>query len=206
MSTGTEAGTEAPFSRDFERLEVGTRVATPGRTITEADLVSFSALTGDWHPQHADASWAAESRFGERIAHGMMVVSYAIGLLPIDPERVAALRGLSQVVFKRPVPIGETIRVDAEVAAKKPLDADHGLVTLAVRIKSPEGRLLTRLAIDAVWRREAAEVAGAEENGGAGSVEAEDGEAAPGNPAAGAGGTDDPATWLSPVGDGRVLI
>ena len=72
---------------DFDRLETGLAVTTRGRTITESDLVSFSALTGDWHPQHADASWAAESTFGERIAHGMLVLSYAVGLLPIDPAR-----------------------------------------------------------------------------------------------------------------------
>ena len=65
---------------------------TSGRTITESDLVSFAALTGDWHPQHADAAWAAASRFGERVAHGMLVLSYAVGLLPFDPERVVALR------------------------------------------------------------------------------------------------------------------
>ena len=43
-----------------------------GRTITEADVVQFAALTGDLHPQHTDAAWAAESRFGERVAHGML--------------------------------------------------------------------------------------------------------------------------------------
>ena len=103
---------EAPFSLDFDRLEQGARVRSRGRTITESDLVSFSALTGDWHPQHADVAWAAESSFGERIAHGMLVLSYALGLLPIDPDRVVALRGIRNVVFKRPVPIGTTIRVE----------------------------------------------------------------------------------------------
>ena len=78
-------------------------MVTRGRTITETDLVSFSALTGDWHPQHADAGWAAASPFGERIAHGMLVLSYGVGLLPIDPERVVALQGLRNAVFKRPV-------------------------------------------------------------------------------------------------------
>ena len=71
---------------DFDRLETGLAVTTRGRTITESDLVSFSALTGDWHPQHADADWAAEGPFGERVAHGMLVLSYAVGLLPIDPD------------------------------------------------------------------------------------------------------------------------
>jgi acyl dehydratase len=53
----------------FEELVEGPTFETRGRTITEADVVSFSALTGDGHPQHADAAWAARSAFGERIAH-----------------------------------------------------------------------------------------------------------------------------------------
>ena len=57
-----------------------------GRTITEADLVSFAALTGDWHPQHADAEWADAGRFGERVAHGMLVLSYAVGLVRVRPR------------------------------------------------------------------------------------------------------------------------
>jgi 3-hydroxybutyryl-CoA dehydratase len=137
---------------DFAELETGMSATTRGRTITEADLVSFAALTGDWHPQHADAAWAAESPFGERIAHGMLVLSYALGLLAIDPERVTALRGLQKVVFKRPVTIGTTIRVEAEVAALRPLDNEHGLVELALRVRDAEGRLVARASIDALWR------------------------------------------------------
>jgi 3-hydroxybutyryl-CoA dehydratase len=124
-----------------------------GRTVTEYDVVSFASLTGDWHPQHADAAWASESPFGRRIAHGMLVISYAIGLLPIDPERVTALRGLRNVVFKRPVTIGTTIRAEAEVAGLRALDAEHGMVELALRVRDAEGRLVARGAIDALWRR-----------------------------------------------------
>ena len=144
-----------PLALDFDRLETGAALRTRGRTITEGDLVSFSALTGDWHPQHADAAWAAESQFGERIAHGMLVLSYAIGLLPIDPERVTALRGLRSVVFKRPVPIGATIHAEVEVASLRPLDADHGLVELALKVRDAEGKLVARATIDALWRRQA---------------------------------------------------
>ena len=68
-------------------LTTGSTIRSRGRTITESDLVQFSALTGDWHPQHADAEFAAESRFGERIAHGMLVLSYSVGL--IDYELLA---------------------------------------------------------------------------------------------------------------------
>src|ERR671938_598898 len=91
------------LARDFEALEPGASFTTRGRTITEADVVSFAALTGDWHPQHTDEVWAAASPFGERIAHGMLLISCAIGLVPLDPERAVALRRLSEVVFKRPV-------------------------------------------------------------------------------------------------------
>lgn len=142
------------LSRSFDRLEVGAEITTRGRTITETDIVSFAALTGDWHPQHADATWAAESPFGERIAHGMLVVSYAIGLLPIDPGRVVALRAIRNLVFKRPVAIGATIRARARVAELKPLDDDHGLVTLAVGVRDADDRLVARLSIDALWRRD----------------------------------------------------
>ena len=88
-------------------LNPGTNLRSRTRTITESDLVSFAAITGDWHPQHVDADWAADSRFGERIAHGMLVLSYSVGLIGFDPDRVVALRGIDSLTFKRPVAIGE---------------------------------------------------------------------------------------------------
>src|SRR5437764_879957 len=106
---------EPALAPDFDALTVGDRFATRGRTVTEADVASFAALTGDMHPQHTDAVWAAKSPFGARIAHGMLVVSYAVGLLALDPERVIALRRVRQAVFKRPVMVGDTIRAEAKV-------------------------------------------------------------------------------------------
>lgn len=132
-------------------LSPGARIASRGRTITEADLMSFAALTGDWHPQHADAEWAAQSRFGERIAHGMLVLSYSIGLVGFDPERVVALRGFDGVTFKRPVAIGETIRVEAEVEAATPLDDGHELLTLRWRVLASD-RLAVRARVQVVAR------------------------------------------------------
>jgi 3-hydroxybutyryl-CoA dehydratase len=151
----------------LEELERGTRLESRGRTITEADLVSFSALTGDWHPQHADATWAARSRFGERIAHGMLVISYAIGLLGLDPERVVALRSIRDAVFKRPVRIGDTIRVGAEIVAAEPLDDEVGLVEVAVRVRDQESRLVARATLEAVWRRRPREAGDPASNGAA---------------------------------------
>jgi 3-hydroxybutyryl-CoA dehydratase len=142
-----------PDAGELDGLEVGEGVVSRGRTITEADVVSFAALTGDWHPQHSDATWAADSRFGRRVAHGMLVLSYAIGLVPLDPSRVVALRGISDVVFKRPVHIGDTIRVSSTIEEVQPLDEETALVKLSWRIlnQSGEGVARTRLAV--VWRR-----------------------------------------------------
>ena len=134
--------------------EIGAELTSPGRTITESDLVSFAALSGDWHPQHADADWAARGRFGERVAHGMLVLSYAVGLMPFDPERVVALRGLDSVTFKRPVRIGDTIRVRSRVEAMKPLEAEHALVTLAWRVLNQDGQTVARAKVEAIWRVE----------------------------------------------------
>src|SRR4051812_30812784 len=100
---------EPALAHDFDELTLGQSYATRGRTITEGDVASFAALTGDGHPQHTDAEWARRSPFGARVAHGMLVVSYALGLLAFDPERVLALRRVRQAVFKRPVFLGDTI-------------------------------------------------------------------------------------------------
>lgn len=134
-------------------LEPGTSFTTAGRTITEADLVSFASLTGDWHPQHADAAWARTSRFGARVAHGMMLVSYAVGLVQFDPERVVALRGLDGVVFKRPVLIGDTIRVEGRVDGLRPLDDDTALLDMTWRILNQSDATVARAKVTAVWRQ-----------------------------------------------------
>jgi acyl dehydratase len=138
----------------FDDLEIGDSMESSGRTVTEYDVVSFAALTGDWHPQHADAAWAAESAFGRRIAHGMLVFSYALGLLPIDPRVVLALRSIDGAVLKRPVGLGDTIRVRARLADKRELGAETGLVTLVVRIVNQADELVARMEIVVLWRRQ----------------------------------------------------
>ena len=130
-----------------------------GRTVTEADVVAFSALTGDWHPQHSDAAWAAESAFGERIAHGMLIVSFAVGLVAFDPERVVALRRIRDVVFKRPVRLGDTIHVEGTEAERRDVDDEHALVTWNWRIVNQDGELVARVTIEALSREPAEVVA-----------------------------------------------
>ena len=81
----TQTTTPDMMARYFDDLEVGDSFITKGRTITEADLVNFAALTWDTYPLHVDAEWASKTMFGERIAHGMLVLSYAAGLVPMQP-------------------------------------------------------------------------------------------------------------------------
>jgi 3-hydroxybutyryl-CoA dehydratase len=146
------------LSLPYESLEEGARFTTRGRTITESDVVAFAAQTGDWHPQHSDAEWAASSQFGERIAHGMLVVSYAVGLVEFDPERVLALRRVADAVFKRPVRLGDTIRVRGSVESCSPVSEAAGLVTLGVRVVNQRDELVLRARVEVVWRRDDAPV------------------------------------------------
>src|SRR5437588_4955635 len=81
--------------RPFDELEVGDQFRSRSRTITETDVVQFAGLTGDWHPAHTDATWAGNNIFGRRVAHGMLCVCYAIGLVP--NEYVMALRRIKNL-------------------------------------------------------------------------------------------------------------
>jgi acyl dehydratase len=141
------------LSVPFEQLREGVTFATRGRTVTEADVVAFATQTGDFHPQHVDAAWSATSPFGERVAHGMLVLSYAVGLVPFDPERVLALRRVADAVFKRPVKLGDTIRVEGSVLSVEPVSDEAGLVMLGFRILNQDDRIVCRAKIEALWKR-----------------------------------------------------
>ena len=141
------------FSSGFAELTVGERFSTRPRVVAEADILEFAALTGDTHPQHVDSDWAASSRFEEQIAHGLLVLSFAVGLLPLDPDRVVALRRVSDAVFKQPVKIGDTVHVDGEIVRTRELDDDHGLVEARLRIVNQAGRLAVLATVELVWRR-----------------------------------------------------
>jgi 3-hydroxybutyryl-CoA dehydratase len=146
------------LSADFDDLEVGQRFTTRGRTVTEADVVAFAGLTGDFHPQHVDAAWAADSVFGERVAHGLLVLGLAAGLVPFDPERVLALRRVRDAVFKRPVLLGDTIHVEGRIAELSPT----GLVAIALQVVGAGDRTVARATVEVLWRRDEPEAADTE--------------------------------------------
>jgi 3-hydroxybutyryl-CoA dehydratase len=106
----------------FSDFESGQEFVSVGRTITEADVVSFAGISGDFNPLHTDASFAAKTPFGQRIAHGMLSASISTGLgqtLGIFEGTTLAL--MSQTFdYKAPVFFGDTIRLRLTVQETKP--------------------------------------------------------------------------------------
>jgi acyl dehydratase len=145
--------------RYFEDCSVGDRVVTPGRTITETDVVTFAGFTGDWTALHTDAESAAEGPYGERIAHGMLVLAVGSGLLikpgeaGILPDEVLALYKLERVRFRAPTKLGDTIRAEAEVTEVRELDPDRGLITVKAEIKNQVGEKVVTFKMQAVVGR-----------------------------------------------------
>ena len=106
----------------FDEFEVGQVFESPGRTITETDLVNFSGLSGDYTPVHTDAEYARRMPFRRRIAHGMLVSSIASGLgtrTGVLEGTIAALEGVT-IRWKAPVFPGDTIRLRLEVGELDP--------------------------------------------------------------------------------------
>jgi len=105
--------------RWFEDYEVGERRTTVGRTITEADIVIHAGQTGDFFPHHMDAEWAAAQPMGARIAHGTLVLSIAVGMTAGDINPRSMSYGYDRIRFVKPVLIGDTITVSAEIVGKR---------------------------------------------------------------------------------------
>jgi 3-hydroxybutyryl-CoA dehydratase len=132
----------------FEEYEVGQSIISQGRTVTEADVVAFAALSGDWNPMHTDAEFASEHPFGQRVAHGLLVLSIASGLavrLGFLEETALAFRELGDWKFSLPVYFGDTVRVRATVIETKPMRRlGGGLVTLKVQILNQDDKVVQR--------------------------------------------------------------
>jgi acyl dehydratase len=108
----------------FEEFEVGQQIITPGRTITENDIVSFAGLSGDYNQIHTNAEFAGETPFGQRIAHGLLGLSIASGLAMrtgILEGTVIAFREINNWKFSNPVFIGDTIYAELNIIETKPI-------------------------------------------------------------------------------------
>lgn len=103
----------------FEDLQIG-QTAVMGKTITEADILLFSAVSMDSNPLHLDAQFAAGSRFGGRIAHGMLSASLISAVLGTRLPGPGAVYVSQTLAFKAPVRPGDTVRVEVEITDLKP--------------------------------------------------------------------------------------
>ena len=138
-----------PFRKHFEELSIGDSLLTHRRTVTEADLVNFGGVSGDYFYMHFDAVAAKESAFGKRIAHGYFVLSAAAGLFVSPaPGPVLANYGLDTLRFVKPVGIGDTIR--ARLTCKRKIDRNRrdangqgqGVVAWDVEVTNQDAELV----------------------------------------------------------------
>jgi 3-hydroxybutyryl-CoA dehydratase len=131
----------------FEEFEVGQTVVTGGRTVTEADVVNFAGLSGDFNRIHTDAVFAVQAGFGQRVAHGLLVQSIATGLAVQSgfiEGTVIAFRELS-CKFSLPVYLGDTICVQLEVLAKKEFRRlGGGNITMKYSVMNQDNKAVQR--------------------------------------------------------------
>lgn len=145
------------MGRTFDEFSMGDRFVTPRRTITEADIVAFAGLTGDWNPVHSDEVFAAASGFAGRIAHGPMMIGMAFGLaarLDLVDGTVIALLSVAWN-FHAPVRPGDTVHAAFDVVEAKPSSKpDRGIVTFAIEIVDQRGTVAQTGRAALLLRRE----------------------------------------------------
>jgi acyl dehydratase len=134
----------------FDELEIGAVFTSQGRTVTEADVVTFAGISGDFNPLHTDAEFGKKTPFGERIAHGMLLMAMATGMANwtgIFEGTTLAL--MEQVIkYKGAVKFGETVHLELEVVEKKTTSKpDRGVVSFAARMYNQNDDMV----IDGVW-------------------------------------------------------
>ena len=137
-----------PFRRHFEDLQIGESLLTHRRTVSEADIVAFGGISGDYFYMHFDEIAAKDSPFGKRIAHGYFVLSAAAGLfVSPSPGPVLANYGLDTLRFVKPVGIGDTIQ--ARLTCKRKTDKParkgqpaQGVVAWDVQVTNQLGELV----------------------------------------------------------------
>ncbi|MEW5945217.1 MAG: MaoC/PaaZ C-terminal domain-containing protein [bacterium] len=145
----------------YEEFNEGDEYVSPGRTITEADIVMFAGLSGDYNPLHTDAEFARETIFGGRIAHGLLVLSISTGLIArtgILAGTAMAFLGINEWKFTAPVLIGDTVHVKQTVESKRETKkADRGVVTFRSQVINHKGEAVQEGLRTIMVRRKPAE-------------------------------------------------
>jgi acyl dehydratase len=132
----------------FEEFEIDQSVISPGRTITEADVVSFAGLSGDYNQIHTDAEFTKTSPYGQRVAHGLLGLSIASGLVTqtgVLEGTIIAFREIDKWKFSKPVFIGDTIHVELIVKDKKAMPRlGGGTVIIQVNVVNQHGEVVMK--------------------------------------------------------------
>ncbi|MDP9933785.1 acyl dehydratase [Paenarthrobacter nicotinovorans] len=140
--------TKAPKGRPdhyWDALVEGDVVVSPGITVSEAHLVQWAGLTGDWVSLHLDEEYASKTQFGRRIGHGPLTLSVGLGLLTQTGyfTNVTAWLGLDEVRAVQPVFIGDTIHTEATVrTARTTKRPDTGIWTLDYKVIKQDGSVV----------------------------------------------------------------
>lgn len=134
----------------FDQFNIGDNFVSQARTVTEADVVTFAGVSGDFNPLHTDAEFGKTTPFGERIAHGMLVAAMSTGManwLGVFEGTTIAL--MEQVIqYKGAVKFGDTVHLELTVAEKKESSkADRGVVIFTTRVRNQEGKAV----IEGTW-------------------------------------------------------
>ena len=143
--------------RYYDDFRLGEKILTRSRTVTEADIVMFAAFSGDWHPLHVDEEYAKKGFFGERIAHGFLVLSVATGLMGLADMAILAFYGMDRVRFMAPTKIGDTLRVEMEVEEKVDRNEKEGIVTLKTTVKNQKDGAVASLGMKLLMARNSKE-------------------------------------------------
>ena len=132
----------------YEDFEVGQKFYSTGRTITESDIVTFAGLSGDYNQIHTDAHYAANTPYGQRIAHGLLVSSIASGLVVqsgLMEGTIMAFREINNWKFAKPTYIGDTISVEVSVVSTKALRRlGGGAVEVALSITNQNDEVVIK--------------------------------------------------------------
>jgi 3-hydroxybutyryl-CoA dehydratase len=129
----------------FEDFESAAAVESGERTITEADVMSFARLTGDFVRLHTDEDYAKTTAYGRRIAHGALVFSISVGLateMHLFDDSLLAFAGVDKLRFVAPVFLGDSVRVVKKVLERKALGDARGTVTFESRVLNQRGELV----------------------------------------------------------------
>jgi acyl dehydratase len=141
------------IEKPFDQLEIGNRITSRGRTITETDVVNFCMLTGNWLELHSNVEFAKTTKFGQRVAQGSLVFSIANALVPFNPEVVETFYGVDKLRFKKPTFIGDTLRAEAEVVRLQPHSDANGIATMLLQAINQRSEVVMSCEFSLVVRK-----------------------------------------------------